>query len=68
MQDKIDELKRDNEKLVDDKNSQHETLMKIKDEPKRLGKNSDMLANAHAQMKKDLEDVWSLLSSNIIDS
>jgi len=57
MGEKLEELKKENERLQEEKNVQHEQLMKIKDEPKRLAKNSDMLNNAHLQMKKDLEDI-----------
>jgi chromosome segregation ATPase len=57
MYEKIEELKKANDKLLEDKTITHDNLMKVKDEPKRLNKNSDMLFNAHAQMQKDLDDL-----------
>jgi len=57
LYEKIDDLKKENEKLIEERNLTHENLMKIKDEPKRLAKNTDMLLNAHVQMNKDLDEI-----------
>jgi len=50
-------MKKSNEKNLEDKETTHENLMKIKDEPKRLSKNADMLTNAHTLMLRDLGEI-----------
>lgn len=54
---KIAEMKKSNEKNLEDKEVTHDHLMKIKDEPKRLSKNADMLTNAHTLMLRDLGEI-----------
>jgi len=54
---RISEMKKSNEKNLEDKENTYENLMKIKDEPKRLSKNADMLTNAHTLMLRDLGEI-----------
>lgn len=61
---KISELKKAHEKNLEEKEGTHEHLMKIKDEPKRLSKNADMLTNAHTLMVRDLGEVSAMSELN----
>jgi len=57
LEEKIANMKKANEKHLEEKEVTHDHLMKIKDEPKRLAKNADMLTNAHTLMLRDLADI-----------